>query len=603
MSPRWTTLCFLLLAFESNLCQALRPKEQKAIDPEIKNDGGVHLFSSSLGALNSPKTPQWMVFSPLIFTICCICLAFGCRDAEATAAARAESGDQERRQITQDNEAFPSSVGASATDKYTGASSVADSGAMEKGVLPNLSVTSQRKLSRSEKPLISLLMLVMLTCYRFNSGFLGSTWLPFLIAKEGEIFSKAHQTVFMGVCKMIYGGSAMLTPVFGLASDRLNKHPTFGRAPFIVVGTIVGGIGVVLARMATLNGSLWQYFSAVTMWMLGEAMADMTADTVVPDFLPPSQYDLASAVRSLHFIAGAMTGNFLLVLTSSWNFEWLYYAYVTVILVCGIVTTTAMIAMRSRSEVEPPDEQNQVTIFNGIFEAYWGPMRYTGGFVGAVVSTFFFSLGMAPMYFTFLEVRDLAMVPDQADQQFHLGFMGNAFLISAAVSSICAGMSMNEGGDEGEKSRWNQVAFATVMTGVSFACMPLVAISSSLQIRLVVMYCISCWQGLAFGAAYARIQAITWDLLPKGANVASALGLLAVCKTLAVGFSNMGAGVILDDCIDPQITGPGQQSHVMVFGYVIMCSLCAFALFISAGLQRKIYYSHHPTPTESPQPS
>merc|ERR1719310_472280 len=53
----------------------------------------------------------------------------------------------------------------------------------------------------------SLLAIVAITSYKFYIGFLNTTWVPFLIAREGDRLVAEHQAFFMGIEKLIYGFS------------------------------------------------------------------------------------------------------------------------------------------------------------------------------------------------------------------------------------------------------------------------------------------------------------------------------------------------------------------------------------------------------------
>merc|ERR1719410_2822422 len=62
----------------------------------------------------------------------------------------------------------------------------------------------------------SLVRIIGLCALRFYTGFLSATWLPYLLAMEGQALFGNRQALFMGIAKLIYGVSILLNPIFGL---------------------------------------------------------------------------------------------------------------------------------------------------------------------------------------------------------------------------------------------------------------------------------------------------------------------------------------------------------------------------------------------------
>merc|ERR1719215_1807749 len=141
--------------------------------------------------------------------------------------------------------------------------------------------------------------ILCLTSYRFYTGFLSATWMPYLLAMEGRALLGPKQSFFMGTAKLIYGMSIMMNPMFGLVGDQmaLVSHWS-GRRLFILVGVAAGGLGIYGCMVAAQIGSVSWYLAAVVLWMLGEAMADVTTETLVPELLPRSQYVVGATLRA-----------------------------------------------------------------------------------------------------------------------------------------------------------------------------------------------------------------------------------------------------------------------------------------------------------------
>ena len=60
--------------------------------------------------------------------------------------------------------------------------------------------------------------------YRFYTGFLSATWLPYLLAMEGQDLWQEKQAMFMGVAKLIYGATILMNPIFGLVGDQISTE-------------------------------------------------------------------------------------------------------------------------------------------------------------------------------------------------------------------------------------------------------------------------------------------------------------------------------------------------------------------------------------------
>mmetsp|Transcript_85130 Transcript_85130/g.155132 ORF Transcript_85130/g.155132 Transcript_85130/m.155132 type:complete len:699 (-) Transcript_85130:51-2147(-) len=290
----------------------------------------------------------------------------------------------------------------------------------------------------------SVFVVVMLTSYRFYTGFLGATWVPFLIAKEGDLLIADHKSVFMGIEKLIYGFSILLNPFFGLLSDRLAGSSHWGgRSSFLLVGVGIAGIGIYAAKIASEAHDISWYLGASLLWMLGEAMADITTETVAPEMLPSSQYDLAATIRTLHHVSGAAFGYIFLLIAAAvdWHFHWLYITYLLMMLLCAF---PCLIFMR---EARPANREPRSTgrsrtgpCMSALFEAYVAPMRYAGGFPRACVCMCVFSLGTSPIFFTLLMLHDLVGISDQRELQQYFSKVSIVFLMMAGVTAAFAGL-------------------------------------------------------------------------------------------------------------------------------------------------------------------
>merc|ERR1719158_278863 len=113
----------------------------------------------------------------------------------------------------------------------------------------------------------------------------------------------------MGAGKLIYGTSILLNPLFGLVSDQTILASRWsGRRLWLIIGVAISSMGVATVKAASSFQDPTSYLVATGLWMLGEAIADTTTETLVPEMVPPEQYDVASGIRSLMFLCGGLCG-------------------------------------------------------------------------------------------------------------------------------------------------------------------------------------------------------------------------------------------------------------------------------------------------------
>jgi len=434
--------------------------------------------------------------------------------------------------------------------------------------------------------------IVALTSYRFYTGFLSATWMPYLLAMEGQELMGDRQSVFMGSAKLIYGLSVLLNPLFGLLGDQSATISQWsGRRLFILVGVVVSALGIYGCLVAAHMHSVPWYLTSTVLWMLGEAMADVTTETLVPELLPRSQYEIASSVRALNFLLGGLTGFAMLIAFRHMHFSWLYYAYLILMTLCAALSLVFV----STGEAQPTIRSNRDAAFSVLMaKAYVLPTRVEGGFPRACLSLFIFSLGSAPMFFLLLMLRDIVGVIDPPVLQMHFSLISIAFFLCAALAASAGALSSDspkEHTDAASSSetvaptdavcipatRWPLMVFSAASFSVVCAVIPVSGLFGDLQHRLLSFYLLASLLGLSFGAVYARFQDCTWSLLPDSADIANLMGFAAMCKMAGVGIGNFAAGWILD------LYKTGRDTNEFK-GYVFMSFFCALVVAISTVL-------------------
>jgi len=440
--------------------------------------------------------------------------------------------------------------------------------------------------------------ILCLTSYRFYTGFLGATWMPYLLAMEGSALMGHQQAFFMGTAKLVYGTSIMMNPIFGLVGDQMAVVSHWsGRRVFVLLGVAAGGLGIYGCIVAAQIGSVGWYMLAVVLWMLGEAIADVTTETLVPELLPRSQYDIGSALRAINFLVGGLVGYSTLIAFRHCHHSWLYYGYLLVMLVCAFLTL--MFADTQDLETSCPRQKKTSSLGKLVKQAYTLPAQLEGGFPKACLCLFVFSAGSAPMMFLMLMVRDLIGIKEPVAMQLQFSIISVVFFISAALATVVekfitpsvseeptteAGPEAGAGDCRRQRReavvlQWRLMVWSIVFFGVVEAAMPVVGLLPHVAFRTVCFYAIGLFYGASFGSVYAHFQECTWSLLPPGVDVANAMGFAAMCKLAGVGLGNFLAGVILDIC----------NSHSFIMGgYFVMCFLGTLLVVLSAKLAAEV---------------
>mmetsp|Transcript_78918 Transcript_78918/g.139689 ORF Transcript_78918/g.139689 Transcript_78918/m.139689 type:complete len:675 (-) Transcript_78918:31-2055(-) len=441
----------------------------------------------------------------------------------------------------------------------------------------------------------STTMLVGLTAYRFYTGFLTATWLPYLLAMEGEYLWSENQSMFMGCAKLIYGLTILSNPILGLVGDRaiILSHG-IGRRLFVRVGVGLAALGIVICLTASTIFYFYTFMFGVLVWRMGEAINDVTTEILVPELVPGEQFQFASAVKAAMFLFGGLFGYILLILAAGLHYSWLYYAY----LVGMIVTCIPVLILLDNDapRLPRPGSRRRGDDFSTeMVEAYLAPARVEGGFPRACLAVFIFSLGTAPMFFLLLLVRDIVGIRDEVSLQVHFSGSSIVFFIAAAVAAVLSGAGPQRPGTSaparqaGEDSHLVRLIVQMTYSVSWFALMcfsfPWLIMLPSVHMRLVLFYISAGLTGYAFGLAFSQFQGITWQLLPPGIDLANAMGFNVMCRLLGIGVGNFIAGVILDfffiDIDESMSVGGGGYSFI---GYFLMCTASGLATLVAAVL-------------------
>lgn len=453
----------------------------------------------------------------------------------------------------------------------------------------------------------SIAAIMGLTVYRFYTGFLSATWLPYLLAMEGEDLWGENQALFMGIVKLLYGASILLNPLFGLLGDKaaMMSHG-LGRRIFVRAGIILAALGIFICYYAAAHGMFKVFLFGILVWRLGEGLNDVTTEAICPEMLPPEQFQLSSSIRAAMFLVGGFVGYVAVMALAHVHYSWLYHGYLVMMLLCGLPALALMsddegVARTARlSEARRP-------LMASVLDAYRKPAQYAGGFPFACLSIFLFSCGSAPMFFLLLMLRDLVGIKDSIEVQMQFSLVSITFFLSAAVAAVLNMMLASGRGNPEEVSggqplvatevRWRsfQMTAASVFSfGLVVAMIPFLVLLETIEARRGAFYVLSALMGATFGSVYSRFQDCTWQLLPSNVETATAMGFSTMCKLLGAGLGNFGAGVILEffqsrgfSHHGMPVGAAGHVDHMSVaygpIGYSILCAASATCV-IAAGV-------------------
>jgi MFS family permease len=438
-------------------------------------------------------------------------------------------------------------------------------------------------------------MIVGLTFYRFYTGFLSATWLPYLLAMEGAELWRGNQALFMGVVKLLYGASIILNPFFGLLGDRAAAAShALGRRLFVRLGIILAGLGIFVCHFAAPRGCFITFLVGIVLWRLGEGLNDVTTEAICPELLPPEHFAVSSAVRAAMFLVGGLAGYVMVALCSHLHYSWLYHGYLILMLFCGL---PALLLISDAPGRKPPKHK---PLANSIIEAYVKPSQYVGGFPRACLCIFLFSFGSAPMFFLLLMLRDLVGISDPVTLQTNFSFISMDFFLSAALAAALNVLTAPKGSadtkrqgtqnesDNSSSSRelrsrsFDMTAASVFAFAVVVVLIPCIHLFPTFLGRRRFFYILAAFMGATFGSVYARFQDCNWQLLPQGVETATAMGYSTMCKLLGAGLGNFGAGLILD-CFQAS-----SSSGISLNGYIALCACSAFFVVLSGARVRTI---------------
>lgn len=468
----------------------------------------------------------------------------------------------------------------------------------------------------------------MLCFYRLYTGFLAATWLPYVLAMEGEAFWPQNQALFMGIAKLIYGVTVLMNPMFGLVGDMLAEYcEGAARRLWILFGIVFSGLGILICLWAGPRHDFLTYMFGIFLWRLGESLNDVTTEAIVPDLVPVKQFGIASAIKAASFVTGGLLGYIALYFLAAVHYTWCYYAYFA----CMFITAIPSLMLLNRDLPAKPNEFRVGNTFGeNMQQAYVVPMQMKGGFPEISIAIFVMSCGTAPMFFFLLIIRDLVGVHNEVSLSRDFAIGSILFFLGATIATA---IDVIWGGRTGPQSRGNipnsaamqalapaerleymeklkewetekikrlrVLVWLSLVFAVSVLILPVVQFFPTLTERFEVFYPLTGLFGLTFGLGYSRFQDATWRVLPQDCDMANAMGYNVMARNFGLGVGNFLFGSLLEAFKVPhpkllhtttttttynpnvQILTDAKQVYTPT-GYDIMCIGCCICN-ISAG--------------------
>mmetsp|Transcript_36783 Transcript_36783/g.101156 ORF Transcript_36783/g.101156 Transcript_36783/m.101156 type:complete len:625 (+) Transcript_36783:67-1941(+) len=465
----------------------------------------------------------------------------------------------------------------------------------------------------------STLSIMGLCSFRLYTGFLSATWLPYLLALEGQALWEQNQSLFMAVVKLIYALTIMLEPLLGFFDDRIvEKSYGLGRRLSLRCGVALGCIGIFICLYAGPRLQYWMFMLGITIWRIGEAMNDVTIEALTPELLPASQFQKASAIKAGFFLVGGLAGYVAVLFSARLHYTWTYYAYLTLKIPLAIPTFMLV----SNDAPGGAKKSSGLPWWQDVWNMYKIPGTFEGGFPRLSLASCVYMCGTAPVFFLILFIRDLVGVMDPVDLQLTLAWTSIVFFAIAGVSAGSTGGGgaqarldavdrklrshspddLREADADWQAEKISRIRIMVrVMIASSFCilALPLVRLFEDLQHRLQYFFVVVVFIGVFWGQAYARFQDITWRLLPEdGVDVGNAMGYSVMLRNAGTGFGNFVSGLVLD-CF-PAAGHPSRASLVSLFaerhrvaigeplaaytilGYTVVCVMCTYVTLMGS---------------------
>jgi MFS family permease len=408
-----------------------------------------------------------------------------------------------------------------------------------------------------------------LAAYWFGSNFVWGAFLGPVLSSQMTRLSPENSASTLGVLYGIGAIPALFIPlIVGPLSDRCTSR--FGRRrPFILGGSLVGMLGLLLMALGFEGASIAAYIGGYLVLQVGANTALAAYSGVIPDLVPVDQRGIASgymAVMSqLATLAGAISSGQMID-------RGLHIpVFATIAGVYALFVAISMSGVKERQVVGdwPPFR------FGDYLKSLWIDPRKYPDFAWVWITRALMMLGFYLIQpFLLYYLRDVVHVAKPASTS---SIVFGIILLAATFSGFVGGWISDRTG------RKPVVVYSSLV--IALTCCVLV-FCQNLEQALAV--------GLVFGLGYGAYVSVDWalgtDVLPNKHDAAKDMAVWHVSMTLPQQVAPLiGGSLILGAFKAGEIVENGERIRTYAWpGYVVLFFLAATFFFLGGVLVKKV---------------
>lgn len=416
----------------------------------------------------------------------------------------------------------------------------------------------------------------MLSFYWFATNAQWSAILIILLPKQaetlgGDVNKGFTVSIILGIGAFI---SMVAAPLLGAWSDRV-RTPWGRRRPFLVVGTVLNCVGLLVMSTVPATPNMIVLYTIVFIWiMIFNNVATAPYSALIPDVVPKDQRGTASGWMGLMTMLGMFVGGSVGLLLSKIGTQGAYIG-LAVIMLLGMAGTVLSVREPEPPEVEP---FKFTTFFQGILDpfksadfswVFWTRFLVVmGTFTVQEFLQYYMKDSVAggadKFNYEFFGIH-LANQPHDATSTFMIALLGGA-VISAFVAGALS-------------DKYGRKLMVYISGGLQGLVAAVFIFSGNFSVALIM--------GLVFGLGYGAYQSVDWalasDVLPSEDDHAKDMGVWHIAMTMPQVLAPLIAGFLLDRF---QIIG--KNAGIPTLGYTVIFGLAVIYFFFGTVMVRNI---------------
>mmetsp|Transcript_32947 Transcript_32947/g.55566 ORF Transcript_32947/g.55566 Transcript_32947/m.55566 type:complete len:461 (+) Transcript_32947:158-1540(+) len=452
-----------------------------------------------------------------------------------------------------DAESFESKEGGPPTQSTTDAGSL----------LPEIKILSTTSSEQKSKKL-PICEQLCIAAFALGSQCLWGSFLGVILPREVQLMAgELNKGPAVGA---VHGAGAFIglfVPLFiGGWTDRC-RSPLGRRRPFMLVGGIITIVGVYIMWFAAELSLLWAYVIGFATSAVGNNVATTAFNSLIPDFVPPSQRGIVSGwmggFSQLGTVLGVVVSGLFLEVNRLSAYS----------LIAGIITISLMVTVIGFNEppcLHPPPPQPFLAYVKSL---YIDPKKHPD-FAWVWVTRFLVMFGFHGVqpYFQYYLKEQIRV----ADPVKTTAILGAIICLGATVSAVIGGLISDKVG------RKKVVYVAnTFLAATSFG---FIFCRSLLPVFIL---------GILFGIGYGAYLSVDWALgtsvLTTETDTAKDMAVWHIAITLPQTFAGPLCGLLLLAWGVEQIDGvEGYKNE----GYATVLLLCGISIALGAVLIRNV---------------